>query len=76
MVEDTVQDDVHTSGFGLGCQSLEVCQGAEIVVDLQVVGGVVFVIGGRFEDGVEVDGCYAQIFQVIELSMMPWRSPP
>ncbi len=35
--------------------------------DHAVIGGVVFVVGRRFEDGVEVDDRHAQVLQVIQL---------
>ena len=41
--------------------------GAEIRVDVVVAGAIVFVVGRRIEDRIQVDGVDAEILQVIEL---------
>ena len=53
---------------GLGDQGLESRPGSpKHRVDGQVIGGVIPVVGRRFEDRVEVDRRDAQVLQVIQL---------
>ena len=50
--------------FGGAGERLEGCQVAKVVVNGQVVGGVVFVVGGGFEDGVEIEDGDAEVVEV------------
>ncbi len=65
MVENAIQDDPDPAGVGSLDEAFEQGQVAEVVIDNAVISGIVLVVGGRFEDGVEVDGGDAQLFDVI-----------
>ncbi len=61
MVEDAVQDDGNAELLGCLTQFGKVLLGAQDRVDLGVVGRVVAVVARGFKNGVEVDGCKAQL---------------
>ena len=61
MVEDTVQDDGNAELLGRLAQLGKVLLGAQNRIDLGVIGGVVAVVARGFKNGVEVDGCKAQL---------------
>lgn len=61
MVEDAVQDDGNVQLLGCLAQLSKVLLGAQNRIDLGVIGGVVAVVACGFENGVEVDGCKAQL---------------
>jgi len=67
VVEDAIQDDPDPTVIGSLNEAFEQGQVAEVVVDDAVIRSIVLVVGGRFEDGVEVDGGNAQLFDVIQL---------
>ena len=67
MVEHSVQHHPHAPTVGLVAQTGEVGVGAQHGVDLVIVGGAVAVVLRRLEDGVEVDGLYPQLLQVVQL---------
>ena len=70
VVEDAVQDELEAMRVGGRGQGLEVRQGPEIGVNLQVVGGVVLVIGRRLEDWVEVEDADAQVVEVTGVDLL------
>ena len=61
MVEDTVQDDGNAELLGRLTQLGKVLLGTQNRIDLGVIGGVVAVVARGFKNGVEVDGCKAQL---------------
>ena len=61
VVKDTVQNDGNAQLLGRLAQLSKVLLGAQNRIDLGVIGGVVAVVARRFKDGVEVDGCKAQL---------------
>ena len=61
VVEHTVQNDGNAQLLGRLAQLSKVLLGAQDRVDLGVVGRVVAVVARGFKDGVEVDGCKAQL---------------
>ena len=61
MVEHTVQNDGNAQLLGRLAQLSKVLLGAQNRIDLGVVGGVVAVVARGFKNGVEVDGCKAQL---------------
>ncbi len=71
MVKHAIQDDVHAPVMRLLRQGDESLQVAKIFGNKAVIGRVIFVVGGRFKDGVEVDGGHTQILQVIQLINHP-----
>jgi hypothetical protein len=48
-------------------QALENGIVAEIVVDLEIIRGVILVVGGRLENRVEIEGVHSQTLKVIEM---------
>ena len=67
MAEHAVQDDADAPLLRLGAQAGELLRRAQQRVGLEIVGGVVPVVGVGLEDGVEVDAGDAQIGQVGQL---------
>ena len=61
MVKDAVQNDGDAQLLGRLAQLGKVLLGAQDRVDLGVVGRVVAVVARGFKNGVEVDGCKAQL---------------
>ena len=61
VVEHTVQNDGNAQLLGCLAQLRKVLLGAQDWVDLGVIGGVVAVVARGFKNGVEVDGCKAQL---------------
>ena len=61
VVEDAVQDDGNSELLGYLTQLGKVLLGAQNRVDLGVVGRVVAVVARGLKNGVEVDGCKAQL---------------
>ena len=61
VVEDAVQDDGNAQLLGRLAQLSKVLLGAQNRVDLGVIGRVVAVVARGLKDGVEVDGCKAQL---------------
>ena len=61
VVEHTVQNDGNAQLLGRLAQLSKVLLGAQNRIDLGVVGGVVAVVARGFKNGVEVDGCKAQL---------------
>ena len=66
MVEHTIQNQVHVAGGQFGGQRVERVSVAKHGVDAHVIGGVVAMVGGRLKNGVQIDGCDAQVLQVIQ----------
>ena len=67
MAEHAVQHDADAVFFGGGAQCLKILVGAQQGVHIQVVGGVVAVVGVGLKDGVEVDEIHPHLVQVREL---------
>ena len=67
VVEDAIQDDVHIVAVCQIKQGVKVAHIAQPGIDLVVVDGVVAVVGGGVEDGVEVESVDTQVEQVIEM---------
>ena len=61
VVEHTVQNYGNAQLLGRLAQLSKVLLGAQNRIDLGVIGGVVAVVACGFENGVEVDGCKAQL---------------
>ena len=61
MVEHAVQNDGNAQLLGRLAQLSKVLLGAQNRIDLGVIGGVVAVVARGFKNGVEVDGCKAQL---------------
>ena len=61
VVEHTVQNDGNAQLLGRLAQLSKVLLGAQNRIDLGVIGGVVAVVARGFKNGVEVDGCKAQL---------------
>ncbi len=70
VVEDAVQDELEAMRVGGRGQGLEIRQGPEIGVNLQVIGGVVLVIGRRLEDRVEVQDADAQVVEITGVDLL------
>ena len=58
MVEHTIHDDAYPELVCMLDQVIPVFLGAEVGIDLVIILGIVTVIGGRVEDGVEVKGIH------------------
>ena len=69
MAEHAVQHDADAVPLGLGAEGLEVLVGAQQRVHVQVIGGVVPVVGVGLEDGVQVDEVDPHLVQVGELEL-------
>ena len=67
VAEHAVQHDADAVLGGLAAEHLELLVGAQQRVHVQVVGGVVAVVGVRFKDGVQVQIIHAHLPQVGEL---------
>ena len=67
MAEHTVKDDRDAVLFCLGTQPGKVLLGAQQRVDVQVIGGVVPVVGVRFKDGIEVQAGDTQLRQIVQM---------
>ena len=67
MAEHAVQHDADAVLLGGGAQCLKILVGAQQGVHIQVVGGVVAVVGVGLKDGVEVDEIHPHLVQVGEL---------
>ena len=67
MAEHTVQHDADAVLGGLAAEHLKLLVGAQQRVHVQVVGGVVAVVGVRLKDGVQVQIIHAHLPQVGEL---------
>ena len=67
MAEHAVQHDADAVLLGLGAEGLEVLVGTQQGVYVEVVGGVVAVVGVGLKDGVEVDEIHPHLVQVGEL---------
>ena len=67
VIEDPVEDDVHSECGRVAHQPLEVCLRAEARVDLVVVARVVAVVGGRREDRVQIEDRHSEAVQVGQL---------
>ena len=67
MAEHTVQHDADAVLGGLAAEHLKLFVGAQQRVHVQVVGGVVAVVGVGLKDGVEVDEIHPHLVQVREL---------
>ena len=67
MAEHAVQDDADAPLLRLGAKAGELLCRAQQRVGLEIVGGVVPVVGVGLEDGVEVDAGDAQVGQVGQL---------
>ena len=67
MAENAVEDDRDTHFAGLFAQLAKNNVAAEHMVDSFVVGGIVFVVAGRFEQRVEIDGADTQVLEVGQL---------
>ena len=67
VAEHAVQHDANAVFFGGGAQCLKILVGAQQGVHIQVVGGVVAVVGVGLKDGVEVDEIHPHLVQVREL---------
>ena len=67
MGEHAVQKDADAQLFRLDAEGDEVFLCAEGRVDLHIAAGIVFMVGARLEDGVEVDQFHAQAFDVGQL---------
>ena len=67
MAEHTVQHDADAVLGGLAAEHLKLFVGAQQRVHVQVVGGVVAVVGMRLKDGVQVQIIHAHFPQVGEL---------
>ena len=61
VVEDAVQNNGNAELLGCLAQLRKVLLGAQDRVDLSVIGRVVAVVARGLKDGVEVDGCKAQL---------------
>ena len=61
VVKDAVQNDGNAELLGRLAQLGKVLLGAQNRIDLGVIGGVVAVVARGFKNGVEVDGCKAQL---------------
>ena len=67
MVENAVEHDVNAALFCLRAERVEILFVAEQRVDALIAGGVIAVVGGRFEDGAEVERRHAEGREVVEL---------
>ena len=67
VAEHAVQHDADAVLLGGGAQCLKILVGAQQGVHIQVVGGVVAVVGVGLKDGVEVDEIHPHLVQVREL---------
>ena len=67
VAEHAVQHDADAVLLGGGAQCLKIFVGAQQGVHIQVVGGVVAVVGVGLKDGVEVDEIHPHLVQVGEL---------
>ena len=67
VAEHAVQHDADAVLLGGGAQCLKILVGAQQGVHIQVVGGVVAVVGVGLKDGVEVDEIHPHLVQVGEL---------
>ena len=61
VVEHAVQNDGNAQLLGRLAQLSKVLLGAQNRIDLGVIGGVVAMVARGFKNGVEVDGCKAQL---------------
>ena len=66
MVEDTVKHHFDVAGMGLVKQDPQRCVAAKQGIDLHIVKGVIAVIGRRRKDGIQIQRCDAQPFEIIE----------
>ena len=66
MVENAVYDDAHPVAVSGVEQGVEIFAYTEFWVDFIVVAGVVAVVGGGEENGVEVEGVHAELEEIIE----------
>ena len=69
MAEHAVQHDADAVLLCLGTQGLELFVGAQQGVYVEVVGGVVAVVGVRLKDGVQVEEIHAHLVQVGQLEL-------
>ena len=54
VIEHTVQNDMHPQLMGGAAQSAEILLGAQQGIDLAVIGGIVAVVGGGLENGIQI----------------------
>ena len=76
VVEDAVEDDPHPSGMGLIQQLAQGGIAAQEGVHVEVVVGVIAMVGGGGEDRVQVQGRDAQSRRRSRCATTPRRSPP
>ena len=69
MAEDAVQHDADAVLFGLGAEGHEVLIGAQKGVYVEIVGGVVPVVGVGLKDGIEVEVVHSHLPQVGQLHL-------
>ena len=67
VVEDTIEHDPHVSRMRLVEQLTQRVVAAQQRVDVEVVIGVIAVVGGRREDRVEVERGDAESLQAVEV---------
>ena len=67
VIEDAVEDDAHAAGMGLVEQLAQGLVAAQQGVDVEVVVGVIAVIGGGGEHGVQVQRRDAQAAESVEV---------
>ena len=66
VVEDPIEQQPHPPAFELRQERLKGRLAAQQRIDLEVVVGVVAVIGGRAEDRIEIEAAHPQALEVIE----------
>ena len=64
MAEHTVQNNADTVFFGGIAQSAELLVGAQQGIGIQIIGGVVAVVGMCFKNGVQINISHAHFLQV------------
>ena len=76
VVEDTVENNADATNVGSLQHLTKGSVTAEEGIHAVVIVGVIAVVGGGGEDGVEVEGIDAQRFQVVEVLLDPEQIPP
>src|SRR5262245_10082478 len=65
VVEHAVEDDLDTTGVGIGDEFLEVAVRSKVVADGEEIAGIVAMVRTRFENRIEIDDRDAQALQVV-----------
>ncbi len=66
MIEDAIQNDPHALAVCRGEQIVERRVAAQQRIDLEIIAGVITVIGRRLKDGIQIKCIDAKILQVIQ----------